>query len=91
MERLALTIVDRLRLSPLSRTAIGRVIQEALGAEPLEEWSDALAERSGGNPLFARQLALALREQSMPSTEYAPRSAQALSGKPFALRLPDFD
>jgi hypothetical protein len=25
----------------------------------------------------------------MPSTEYALRSAQALSGKPFALRLPD--
>jgi predicted ATPase len=50
MERLALTAVDRLRLSPLSRTAIGRVIHEALGAEPPDEWSDALAERSGGNP-----------------------------------------
>ena len=85
MERLALTAVDRLRLAPLSRTAIGGVIHEALGDEPPEEWSQALAERSGGNPLFARQLALTLRDQSVP----APRSARGLTGKPFASRLPN--
>jgi hypothetical protein len=78
-------------LATLAAVANGDRESDPRGAwpEPPEEWSDALAERSGGNPLFARQLALALREQSMPPTEYAPRSVQALSGKPFALRLPD--
>jgi class 3 adenylate cyclase len=89
MERLALTTVDRLRLAPLSRTAIGGVIHEALGDEPPEEWSEALAERSGGNPLFARQLALALRDQRAPATENASRSEWRSTGLSFASRLPD--
>jgi class 3 adenylate cyclase len=89
IEGLALTTVDRLRLAPLSRAAIGGVIQEAFGDDPPEEWSEALAKRSGGNPLFARQLALTLRDQRAPAAGNASRSAWALTGPSSASRLPD--
>ena len=88
MERLALTAIDRLKLEPLSRKAIDGVISEALGVEPPREWAEALAERAGGNPLFARQLGLSLRDQNTPP-KGAVRSTWAASLKASALRLPE--
>jgi class 3 adenylate cyclase len=89
MERLALTAVDRLHLAPLSRTAIGGVINEALGVEPPGEWLEAVVERSGGNPLFARHLALSLRDRSALVPASARRSTSLSNTKPLALRLPE--
>lgn len=60
-----------------SRQLVARLLSEAeLGAEP--EVVEALAERSGGNPLFAEEMASRVREEGTSEVASLPDSVQAL-------------
>src|SRR6185436_7516923 len=53
----------RITLAGISRAAIRRLVEAVLGNDPRVKDAAALVyERSGGNPFFAEELAMALRE-----------------------------
>jgi DNA-binding CsgD family transcriptional regulator len=56
----------RLVLGPLSATAVGEIVRQLdEGAE--ESFCAAVSELTGGNPLFARELVAAAREERLPA------------------------
>lgn len=52
---------EPLRPTPLSEAAVARMIGSLIDTEPEPDLTAAVAEASRGNPLFVRELALALR------------------------------
>ncbi|MBS0643392.1 MAG: AAA family ATPase [Proteobacteria bacterium] len=56
--------VERLRLGPLGITATAAVVADAVDCEATApSLAEIIQQRADGNPLFARQLALSLRDQ----------------------------
>lgn len=69
-ELLALPGLERIRLPPLSDEDIAAVVRARLGVERLPEAVQRLVqERSEGNPMFAEELALGLRDQGVIAIE----------------------
>lgn len=77
--RLALDEVDaEIALRPLDETLVRRIANEATKAAPLRPNElDALAERSGGNPLFLGELLRVIREAGW--SEQLPDSLEAVA------------
>src|SRR5581483_4606861 len=77
LERAAHDTVERVRLEPLSLSALHHIIQAQLGQALPRPMLQRIARTSGGNPLFALELARALVESD----------ARPVSGEP--LPVPD--
>lgn len=80
--------VERVDLAPLDHEARRRLVEEATLARPLPDHVlDALAERSGGNPLFLGELVNAVL--SSGSTTDLPDSVEALIASRIDTLLPE--
>ena len=53
---------------PLSRDAVGRLLQELSGSEPDPGFAEACMEATGGNPFLLRELALAAVREGAPAS-----------------------
>jgi tetratricopeptide (TPR) repeat protein len=91
MRALAASVaVERLALTPLDGEAVAGVIADALGCrEVAPALLDVIQERAAGNPLFARQLALALRDQGTLSLRDGVCRLAAPSADAASLQLPE--
>lgn len=86
----ASTAVERLALAPLDGDAVAGVIADALGCrEIVPALLEVIQERAAGNPLFARQLALALRDQGALSLRDGVCRLAAHSVDAASLQLPE--
>jgi hypothetical protein len=91
MRALAASVaVERLALAPLDGAAVAGVIAEALGCgEIAPALLEVIQERAAGNPLFARQLALALRDQGVLNLRDGVCRLAAQSADAASLQLPE--
>ena len=91
MRALAASVaVERLALTPLDGEAVAGVIADALGCrEVAPALLDVIQERAAGNPLFARQLALSLRDQGALSLRDGVCRLAAQSADTASLQLPE--
>gem|GEM_PF-4724333 len=56
-----------LDLAPLSPDDVAALLADVLGGDPPDDLVDEVVRRSGGNPLYVTELALALRDRGMVS------------------------
>ena len=91
MRALAASIaVERLALAPLDRDAVAGVVADALGCREIAPaLLEVIQERAAGNPLFARQLALALRDQGVLILRDGVCRLAAQSADAASLQLPE--
>jgi class 3 adenylate cyclase len=91
MRALAASIaVERLALAPLDRDSVADVIADVLGCREIApELLGLIQERAVGNPLFARQLALALRDQGALSLRDGVCRLTAQSADAAPLQIPE--
>lgn len=91
MRALAASIpVERLALAPLDRDSVADVIADVLGCREIApELLGVIEERAAGNPLFARQLALALRDQGALSLRDGVCRLAAQSADAPSLQIPE--
>lgn len=86
----ASTAVERLALAPLDGEAVAGVIADALGCREIAPaLLEVIQERAAGNPLFARQLALALRDQGALTVRDGVCRLAAHSVDAASLQLPE--
>ena len=55
----------QLELGPLDRSDLEAVVADALNDQPSSALVDLVSDRSGGNPFFARQISLYLRDRGL--------------------------
>ncbi len=88
-EFLAMPGLGRIELGPLDPAAMAELVRRRLGAKRVAPaLSDFLVERAEGNPLYAEELALSLRESGV--VEVAEGEARIAAGRedPSGWRLP---
>ncbi len=73
LDELASGLVTRvIRPKPLSRTAVGDLVRDVLGADPDDSFSEACFAATKGNPLFVREVLMTLRaEATAPNARHA--------------------
>lgn len=87
---LAAMTAQRIQLRGLDRRAVGELLAATAGQEPPAELVSAVADRSGGNPLFVQELARLLAAQGAPTAGRASVAGSGLaSGAGAATAVPD--
>lgn len=76
-----------LELGPLDDVAVGALVGDLLGGAPPEDLVAEVARRSGGNPLYVVELALALRDRGLVSLVDGDVLVTAAAGLAQALDL----
>jgi len=61
--------VERLALGPLSAAAVGTIVRAQLDEQADEPFCAACSELTGGNPMFARELVAAAREEGLAARD----------------------
>ena len=56
-----------LELGPLEPPAVAALVADLLGGDPPDDLVDEVVRRSGGNPLYVVELALAIRDRGLVS------------------------
>jgi DNA-binding CsgD family transcriptional regulator len=69
----------RLVLGPLSARAVGEIVRDQLDQSAAESFCVAVSELSGGNPLFARELLAAARQEGLAARDASVSALERLA------------
>jgi DNA-binding CsgD family transcriptional regulator len=70
---------QRLVLGPLSAAAVGEIVRGQLDEDAEESFCVAVGELSGGNPLFARELLAAARQEGLAARDASVSALERLA------------
>ncbi len=84
-------LAEIVRLSPLTREAVGQLIEAGLGEAPEPTFLDACLRATRGTPFLMRELVAALREDSITPTAVSAPQVERIGartvGRSILLRL----
>src|SRR5262245_29175050 len=72
---------EMVRLAPLSRDAVARLVEDGLGVAPEPEFAEACREATGGVPLLVRALVGALRDDGVEPVAAAARQVEHVGAR----------